>query len=77
MVSYEKEKLDRHMRKTPCKDKGSGGKMCKQARSIKMPASSQKVGVRSGTDSLSQSSEGTNPAETFLFGLQASGTVRK
>lgn len=65
------------MRKTPCKDKDRGGMMCPQARSIKMPANSQKVEVRSGTDSLSQSSEGTNAAETFIFGLQASGTVRK
>lgn len=61
---------DAHPRNTPYEDEGRDA-----STSQGLPASQQKLGRRHETDSLSQSSEGTNPAGTFDLRLEASRTM--
>lgn len=62
----------------PCKIEGRNwgdGTEAKECQ--RLPASQQKVGERHGTESPSQPSEGSNPADILIFECLASRTVKQ
>lgn len=55
---------------TSCEDEGRGQGDAAEAKEYqRLPVNHQKLGERHGTDSSSQPSEGTNPANTFSTDL--------
>ena len=59
---------DMHMRRIPCENEGrSQGDALQAEEHQRWPANHQKVGEKHGTDSSSEPSEGTNPADTLIL----------